>query len=575
MARRCSGINIPVFSLRTKRSLGCGELFDLIPLIDWAKEAGLKIIQILPINDTSMTETDQDGYPYSILSAFALHPIYLNLQSLAPDFENEIFRPFVKELNLPQFDYGRTYFAKKELLKMLYAMRGESDLVSEAFQTFYEENKEHLRPYAAFCALRDHHNTSDFSKWGKAKVYSELLVEEVCQKYDVSFYYFVQFHLDQQMKKVVAHAKKKGILLKGDFPMGVHPHSVEAWRFNEYFRWDQSMGAPPDFYNDQGQNWGFPSYNFEEIKEENYFWFQSRLKWMETYFSIARLDHVLGYFRLWEIPKGEKIGLMGNFYPALGYSSAELAMVDLEERARSELFFFRNESYHPRIDMKELRAFSTLSLEQKTTALQLFSFYYHERQDALWKQKGREKLTYMNQATKMELCAEDIGVIPDCVAQVLDELGMLNLHVQRMPKSFEIDFEQTEDFPKTCVCTPSNHDTATLRQWWEENPYLTKKYYHTILKHEGDPPKTLTGQLAKEIIISHLQSKARYAIFLLQDLLAMDEQIRFPDPEQERINDPATPKGQWMWRMHLYVEELLLYPSFTNKLRQMIEEANR
>lgn len=574
-SKRCAGINVPVFSLRTKRSLGCGELLDLIPLIDWASDAGFKIIQILPINDTSMTETDQDRYPYSMLSAFALHPIYLNLQTLAPELENEIFRPFIKELNLPEFDYARTYFAKKELLKMLYIMRGEKDLNTEAFSKFYEKNKDHLRAYAAFCALRDYYRTSDFSKWGKSKVYSELLVDEVCEKFDVSFYYFIQYHLDKQMRQVVSYAKKKGILIKGDFAMGIHPHSVEAWRFNEYFRWDQSMGAPPDFYNDQGQNWGFPSYDWDEIKEEEFFWLKSRLKWMEPYFSITRLDHVLGYFRLWEIPKKETIGLMGSFFPSIGYSDAELDVFGLDKKARKELFFFRNESYHPRIDMEKLKPFSMLDPVQQKIALQLFQFYFQERQEELWKLNGQEKLSTMKEATKMELCAEDIGVIPTCVAEVLSSFKMLNLHVQRMPKSFEIEFEHPEDFPETCVCTPSNHDTATLREWWEEDFEMTKRYYHTILKRAGDPPKKLTGILAQEIIQAHLASKARYAIFLLQDLIAMSEDLRFPNPSGERINDPAFPEGQWTFRMHLYVEELLLNPSFAQRVKKMLEGTNR
>lgn len=576
MARgRCAGINVPVFSLRTKRSLGCGELLDLIPLIDWAKEAKLKIIQLLPVNDTSIIGAGYEGYPYCILSAFALHPIYLNLQALAPDLEEEIFRPFVKELSLPQFDYGRTYLAKCELLKMLYIMRGERDLESESFKAFYEANRNTLKSYAAFCALQSHYQTSDFSKWGRAKTYSELLVDEVCETYDVSFFYFVQYHLDRQMKQVVAHAKKHQILLKGDFPMGIHPHSVEAWRFSEYLRPDQVMGAPPDFYNDQGQNWGFPSYDWDEIKEENFFWLKARLKWMEQYFDIARLDHTLGYFRLWEIPKGEKSALMGTFYPALGYSRQELTRAGLRFATIEALFLYRHERYHPRVNLRQLKAYSDLDPDEQAEVFELFTSYFHGRQHLLWKAKGMEKLALMKKATVMELCVEDIGVIPACAAEVFADLKLLNLHVQRMPKSFEIDFEDPEDFPESCVCMPSNHDTATLREWWEEDSALTQKYYHTILKHTGEAPPQLSGSLAREIIAAHLGSKARYAIFLIQDLFAMREELRSPHPEKQRINDPASAERQWTWRMHLYVEELLLSGSFTREIRRLIEEAKR
>ncbi|NGX37887.1 MAG: 4-alpha-glucanotransferase [Chlamydiae bacterium] len=606
MGKRTAGVNIPVFSLRTKKSLGVGEFYDLIPLIDWAKEAGLKLIQILPINDTSMTETKSDGYPYSILSAFALHPLYLNIQALAPELEDEIIKPFVKKLNLPHFDYGRTYLAKKELLRMLFIMRGEKDLRTKAFEQFFKRNESNLRAYAAFCTMRDMHQTSDFRKWGQFSKYSELLVDDICEKYDVTFFYFVQYHLDKQLREVVAHAHKQKILLKGDFPMGVHPHSVEAWRFFEYFRWGKSMGAPPDFYNNLGQNWGFPPYDWDEIKEEGFFWLKSRLKWMEQYFDAVRLDHVLGYFRLWEVPIEEVRGLMGNFFPAEGYTKEELAKVGLTEpfgaplpkgletqrkvkakikdpkqrdklytQIENRLFFKREGSYHPRIDLKSTETFQALGKEMQDSVLQLFDHYYLERQEALWRKKGIEKLKFMQNHTSMLICAEDIGVIPKCVGEVLKELKMLNLYVQRMPKSFELEYEDPQDFPEMCVCTPSNHDTATLREWWEEDEESTMRYYHTILKHSGTPPKQLSETLARQIIQMHLNSKARFAIFLLQDLLAMSDALKFPDPSFVRINDPAKPDNQWEWRMHLYVEELLLAKSFTKLIRQMVDKGKR
>lgn len=575
MARRCAGISVPVFSLKTKRSLGCGDFLDLIPLIDYANVSGFKILQLLPVNDTSITETSRDKSPYSILSAFALHPIYINIQELAFNFDFEVFAPLIKKLNFPQFEYSRIYHAKKEILKKLFIVRGEKDLKSTSFIKFFEDSKEFLKPYAAFCALRDHYNTSDFSNWDKSCAYSELLVEEVCKKYKVDFFYFVQFHLHRQMRKVVAHAKKKKILLKGDFPIGVHPHSVEAWRFHNYFRWEQQVGAPPDFYNNSGQNWGFPSYDWDEIKEEGFFWLKSRLQWMERYFKIIRLDHILGYFRLWEIPIRERSGLMGSFYPSLGYSEEEIQLTSLNLRSLNKFFFFRNKTYHPRINLIHLKDFDQLNFCQKKIIKQFYKSYFFQRQDSLWKLEGIEKLKVMLNVTKIELCAEDIGVVPNCVNQVLKELNILNLHVQRMPKSFEIEFENPQDFPESCVCMPSNHDTAPLRQWWVENPKKTRKYYYEILKKEGNPPEELTSSLAKEIIEQHLKSRARYAIFLIQDIMAMNEQLCHPRPDFERINDPAQAEDQWNYRMHLYIEELLLNSSFSSDIRQMILEAKR
>ena len=193
MGKRCAGLNIPVFSLRSKKSLGCGEFLDLIPLIDWAKEAGLKLIQLLPINDTSITQTKEDGFPYAILSSFSLHPIYINIQKLAPEFEEEFINPLIKTLNLPTLDYERTYLAKMELLKMLYILRGEKDLATKSFESFFKKNEEHLKPYAAFCVLRDEHKTSQFKKWDKFARYSKLLIDKVAKTHDVRFYYFIQY----------------------------------------------------------------------------------------------------------------------------------------------------------------------------------------------------------------------------------------------------------------------------------------------------------------------------------------------------------------------------------------------
>ncbi|MDN3506427.1 MAG: 4-alpha-glucanotransferase [Simkaniaceae bacterium] len=575
MKGRGAGVNIPVFSLRTKNSLGCGELLDLIPLIDWAVEAGLKLIQILPINDTSITETKDDAYPYSILSTFALHPIYLNVQALGPEFSEE-FAPIIRTLNLPKLDYQKTYLAKKEILKMLFAVRGEKDLSTKAFAQFFEKQKEHLKPYAAFCVLRDQYRTSDFRKWKKHSMYCELATNEICEQEEVKYYYFLQYHLDKQMRQVHAYAEKKGILLKGDFAMGVHPNSVEAWRFQEYFYFDKSIGAPPDFYNASGQNWGFPSYNWEEIRAEGFYWLKARLKWMEQYFDVVRIDHVLGYFRLWEIPEGKLSGLMGNFYPAIGYDDIpEPGKLTSKAPSENVCFFKREGKYHPRINCRDTACFKALDQPLQKKVLQMHDEYFLAKQEDLWREEGREKLKFMQKNTKMLICVEDIGVIPKATEEVIAELDMLNLYVQRMPKSFELEFEDPEDFPTRCVCTPSNHDTATLREWWERAPESTKRYYNTILHHTGDPPKELTEDLAKEIVQAHLNAKPIWAIFLLQDLLAMSEAIRFPDPKEQRINNPAKPKDQWQWRMHLYIEELLLANSFTEMLHKMIKEGRR
>lgn len=598
---RYAGINIPVFSLRTKKGLGTGEFLDLIPLIDWCKEAGLKVIQILPVHDTSITETKSDSSPYTILSTFSLHPIYLNILALAPELEEEV-KPIAKIVNQPHLDYLRTYLAKIELLKMLYLLRGKEDLSSKAFERFFKKNQSHLKAYAAFSILKEQFRTSDFRRWGADYAhYSELLVDEICEREEAKFFYFVQFHLHQQLKEVVHYAKEQGILLKGDLPIGIHPHSVDAWRFADYFAFEKTMGAPPGLENSVGQNWGFPTYKWDEIKAEGFYWLKARLEWLEQYFSIIRLDHVLGYFRFWEIPIEEVRGIMGNFYPAQGFSKEELEAAgitvlqkkfetqkqvrarvkDETERNRlyalieDRLFFYREGSYHPRIDIIHTNSFQALDKNTQKKVIELREHYYLDRNEEIWRKGGMEKLRFIKKNTSLFLCGENMGVNPACIEETLEELNILHLCTERIPKSFEKTFEHSQEFTEMSVCTPSNHDMAPLRAWWEEDEEKTALYYHTILKRTGQPPKTLTAELAYQIIQDFLKSKSKMAIFLLQDLLAINDALKFPDPKWERINDPANTNNQWNWRSHIYIEEFLLAKSFSKQIREMVKAAKR
>lgn len=611
MSTRVAGLCIPVFSLRSKRSLGVGDFGDLKLCIKWAKKAGLKLVQILPVNDTSHSLSDGDGYPYSILSSFALHPIYLDVQALAPpdmDGEIEVLRA---QLDAPRLAYYETYLAKLSLIQKLFALRAQKDFASSQFKVFFKESEEWLKPYAAFCMLRDRYGTSDFRTWERFACFDAKLVEEICVENfrSVSLIYFTQYHLHCQFQSVKACAEKEGVMLKGDFPIGVHENSLEAWIYPQYFRWNQTIGAPPDFYNSLGQNWGFPSYDWEKIKEDGFEWLRLRLNWFERYFHALRLDHVLGYFRLWEVPISQVRGLMGIFYPSLPYTEEELKAAgvsaperlskpyesvafdsevavrdstsDPKEQERlysliEDRCFLREgmDKYHPRIDLKSTQSFKSLPSEQQAIVMDLFTRYFEERQADLWREKGREKLAFMQKQTGLLLCAEDIGVIPNCVEEVLKELQMPNLYVQRMPKDFALEFEDLQTFPELSVCTPSNHDTHTLRAFWELDGPRRKRYAKMQLGMDN-PLKSCTPEIAEAIIRAHLHSPSRFAIFLMQDLLAIDESLRAKDPFSERINDPADPHYRWDWRLHLTLEELLESDSFTAKIKELAEEAKR
>ena len=329
---RGAGTAIPVFSLRSRRSFGIGEFTDLPLMVDWAVATGQHFIQILPVNDTTMTRTWTDSYPYNANSTFALNPIYINLMEvgrLKSAATMKEFEKLGKRLNeLKEVDYEQVLKAKWEYLHAIYKERGDETLASPAFKSFVEANNDWLRPYALFCYYRDKFGTADFNRWPHIS-YSEALVEEMCSPHsdlykEVMLHIFIQYHLHIQLKASVAYAHRKGIVLKGDIPIGISRTSVDAWAHKELFGMESQAGAPPDDFARDGQNWGFPTYNWQEMARDGYGWFRARFAKMSDYFDAYRIDHLLGFFRIWEIPMSAVQGLLGHFNPALPLSPQEM-----------------------------------------------------------------------------------------------------------------------------------------------------------------------------------------------------------------------------------------------------------
>jgi 4-alpha-glucanotransferase len=321
-----AGVSIPVFSLRSKNSFGVGEFNDLKLLTDWAKKTGLRMIQLLPVNDTITTKTYVDSYPYSSISAFALHPLYLNLPGVAGKHDSHIIKSLAKkqkQLNdLPDVDYEQVIKFKLSAARELFQAHKEKFLQDENFKNFFEENKHWLVPYAAFSYLRDRNGTADFSKWKLYSVYDKQAIEKYvsprAKHYDdIAFYYFLQYHLHLQLKEAVDYAHKNGIIIKGDIPIGVSPRSCEAWVEPELFHTDMQSGAPPDDFAVKGQNWEFPTYNWERMAQDNFRWWRKRFEHMGLTFDAFRIDHILGFFRIWNIPIESVQGIMGFFNPAI------------------------------------------------------------------------------------------------------------------------------------------------------------------------------------------------------------------------------------------------------------------
>ncbi len=498
---RGAGTAVPVFSLRSESDFGIGEFNDLKDLVDWAVKTGQCIIQILPINDTTRKGEWKDSYPYSPVSSFALHPIYIHLQDLGIK-ETAAFKKEQQELNaLPEIDYPRVYKSKMALVRKAFTARGQKDLESAACRKFIKENAYWLDEYAEFCAKRDG-NEPEYHKW-------------------------IQFHLDKQLSAQVKYARSKGISLKGDLPIGVSQDSADAYYHPELFNLDSSAGAPPDYFSQDGQNWGFPTYNWDEMAKDDYAWWKSRLHKMSQYFDAFRIDHILGFFRIWEIPAEQKSGLMGHFNPALPYSADEIYFMRLPREG-----LFHEDPRHPGFWQPLIKPdTSRLEWWQKDRFDALYTDFFYHRHDDFWRRNAERKLPELLSASGMLACGEDLGMVPDCVPGVMDHWKILSLEMTQMDKG--------HGWPTLSVCATSSHDMSTLRM---QNAEAGK----------GD----MAPWEVKRILWNHLSSRSMLAIFPLQDWVAIDENLRRKDFMEERVNQPADPLHHWRYRFHLPISEL-------------------
>ena len=647
-----AGVNVPVSALKSEHSWGVGEFTDLQLLTDISKEAGIRMIQLLPINDTTSTHTNKDSYPYSAVSAFALHPVYLNVQklgtALSVKFTPEMLKK-VKELNAKDsLYYEEILSVKEEAIRMLYNQDKESFKDDFGWFSFFDLHRHWLVPYAAYCYLRDKNGSADYNTWGKYADYNEEAIQELVSPendfYDeIAIHYFTQFHLHLQLKDAVDYAHKNGVIIKGDLPIGVGRFSCDAWMYRSLFHMDMQAGAPPDAFATKGQNWSFPTYNWEKMAEDDYAWWRQRMEHMGNYFDAIRIDHVLGFFRIWSIPLNAIEGILGKFVPAwpipaydfsnaglhfneerycLPYITDELLYrwfgdntntvkdIFLEHNRFKEAFNTQRKiavylkehpelsylqeglfdlltnviaikddthagNYHLRIGMYGTDSYKALPHQEQAVLNTMFDDYFFKKQNQLWEEEGIKKLNALKRSTNMLICAEDLGMVPEMVESVLDNLQMLALEVQRMPKRAGEEFSNPYHSPYLSVVTPSTHDMATIREWWEEDKTTIQKFYNHQLGHNGEAPFYAEPWVCRDIIKQHLESPAMWAVFLLQDLLAMDENLRKEDPKAERINNPADPDHYWNYRMHITLEQLAEQPGFVVTLKHMVSESGR
>lgn len=343
---KAAGVAVPVFSLRTKQSLGVGEFLDLMPLVDWAANTGLKVVQILPVNDTTASHTNADSYPYAAISAFALHPIYINLMEVAQHLGLRMSADWLQTLKtqtaklnqLPTLAYAEVHQTKRSLLGQLFEEGGAITMADKAFKQFFKEHKPWLEAYAAFCFFRDLHGTAQFASWPNHQSYSSAALKKLA-KTDAAFQlalentYFTQYHLHRQLQAAHQYAIEKGVVFKGDVPIGIYRHSADAWQQPALYHMHSQAGAPPDDFAVKGQNWGFPTYNWPQMAADGFLWWQQRFAQMRNYYDAFRIDHILGFFRIWSIPMHAVDGIMGYFEPAIPVTTAEFILQGIPDDA--------------------------------------------------------------------------------------------------------------------------------------------------------------------------------------------------------------------------------------------------
>lgn len=656
---RTAGLVAPLFALRSDSDWGIGDFGALREAIDFAAEAGMHAVQLLPINDTTSTRDTADSYPYNAISVDALHPIYIDLNALPslPEAEQATFLSEANALRtLPAVDYPKVLALKERYLRRSFECSGKEMLGREAFHRFYQAAASWLRPYALYCVLRDHFGTGAPTQWAGWEVYDEdkatAYLDDPANAEVVSYYYWLQFILDGQMQEVRSYAEARGVFLKGDLPIGVAPHSVDVWRAPHLFHTEQSAGAPPDDFAADGQNWGFPTYDWTAMQAEDFRWWRQRFEQQARYFHAFRIDHILGFFRIWEVPRTQHSGLLGHFHPAQPYTldewqellqcpfpiellTAPLVHEDvltellgdsfddlldlgmLRSSALPQLYQlihteqadydsdslqrtlgsdvasilqglctetaliadpYKSGHYHPRIALERSRLFARLPEAVQARWRAVSDDYYYVRHNELFRTTALLRLGALTRHTRLLLCAEDLGMIPASVPAVLDELQVLSLELERMPKTFTpTGWARPEAFPSRSVATTSTHDMPSLRGWWHSLSADEQARYcreELLLPPTAEAPDEAT--IYRHIIEAHLASPAVAVLLPLADWMSLDSRLWLTTPEAEQINRPEDPHHYWSYRFPRSLKALQeIAPEWRTHLKQLITLSQR
>lgn len=580
-----TGVVTPVSALRSDAGCGVGEFADLVPLGAWCRDVGFDLIQILPVTDTGT-----DPSPYAGLSSRALHPIFIRLTGL-PGIE-----PFVAEIRdfaaaqdrEPTLDYARVRAFKLDILRRCFDERGVTDL-DDALGAWAVANP-WVRDYAAFRVLKDRYAERAWWDWGQMESTDRVWDRDADAAW---FHTWVQFVAHRQLRAAARELDAMGIRLKGDLPILLAEDSVDVWASPELFRRGVAAGAPPDMYATEGQNWSFPAYDWDHPGTRA--WWIGRIEHAAQYFHAFRIDHVLGFFRLWEIPRGLQAGMLGAFHPDVPLARGDLraagfdddaiqrfltpggnpdatpederAVLDDPDRERrgarlAQLWDRILVEVEGRLAFRwefwETAQFQALPDDARERLHVLESGLREQRSD-LWVPTGRERLRPLTEASDMLACAEDLGSTTDGVAEVLEELGILRLCVDRWWRTGsgpDAGFPAASEYPRGAVATPSTHDSSTVRGWWREDEPARAPLL-AALEQDGPIPEELGRDLLVRVLARQMASNAILCVVGLWDLQDLDDALRPDDPDTNRVNVPGTPsQHNWRWRFPVDVDRL-------------------
>lgn len=532
--KRRLGILVPVFSLRRDDDLGIGDTRALKEMVDWAAGHHVGFLQLLPIN-----ETGSDNSPYNAISSVALDPMLLDLEAI-PGIELKMVRAaalkYQTVTGVDLVDYASVNAAKWELLAQGYADYLQQGVDDPDFKIFQNEHQSWLESYSKYRWLTELSGTEEWNQWPveynnakKAEVYLAGLDALECQ-HGLTFYAWVQWHAFSQWQQLRSYAEKKDVKLMGDIPIGISYASADVFFEPQWFDLELSGGSPPEtvFKDDAfscqwGQNWGVPLYRWDVLADDDYRWWRRRIEKLTDVFHIFRIDHILGFYRLFSFPwRPEK---NASF---LGLTKAEARQVTGGELPR----------FRPYDDSAEEHRAANLA-------------------------GGDRYLRMIQQAAgEGEVVGEDLGCVPDYVRPHLAELGIAGFKVCHWEAIGDGLAVKGGDYPECAFATYATHDHDPIPALWDSLVDMLGGLEHegamrglALLSDFAGLPKSQSmnsyakyGPIVKWALLgSLLKSNADYSALMITDLI----------DSQKRINIPGTVGGEnWRYRLPWKLEEM-------------------